>query len=221
MRLHAEINTHIERVGTQKSWRWNLRGQVWVPWGWESMRGGTLAPPFCTTRGDFKSRLTGLIWIFQTSWSNRLTLWVALEFKCWRLGPPLQRKVGHLSSALTQQHTSPTKQDLLQLKTTGQKLHVILQPHFHRSKGTHLSLWYTYFHMHTLKVLIYDLIAYADANLQQLAALLQSTLFSWGTCSHMADKYPRLASSNDGDVIGKTWSPVLWRGWGTWRWWAV
>lgn len=67
MRLHAEINTHIERVGTQKSWRWNLRGQVWVPWGWESMRGGTSASPFCTTRGDFKSRLTDLIWIFQTS----------------------------------------------------------------------------------------------------------------------------------------------------------
>lgn len=94
---------------------------------------------------------------FSNLWSNRLTLWVALEFKCWRLGPPLQRKVGHLSSALTQQHTSPTKQDLLQLKTAGQKLHVILQPHFRRSKGTHLSLWDTYFHMHTLKVLIYDL----------------------------------------------------------------
>lgn len=182
---------------------------------------GHLSVTFLHHEGRFQEQTDWPHMNFSNLWSNRLTLWVALEFKCWRLGPPLQRKVGHLSSALTQQHSSPTKQDLLQLKTTGQKLHVILQPHFHRSISTHLSLWDTYFHMDTLKVLIYDLIAYADAHLQQLTALLQSILFSWGTCSHMADKYPCLASSNDGDVIGKTCSPVLWRGWGTWRWWAV
>lgn len=47
-----------------------------------------------------------------------------------------------------------------------------------------------------------------NTNLQQLAALLQSTLLSHGTVSHVADKDPRVVSSDHGDVVGKA-GPLL------------
>ena len=49
----------------------------------------------------------------------KLTLHVGLVLERRRFGPPLEGEVGHLSGALSQQHTAPTKQHALQL---GQEL---------------------------------------------------------------------------------------------------
>lgn len=44
-------------------------------------------------------------------------------------------------------------------------------------------------------------LTHTDTHLQQLAALLQSTLFRYGTCSHMADKDSRLVSPDYRNII--------------------
>lgn len=72
---------------------------------------------------------------------TRLTLWVALVFKRWRLRPPLQRKVGYLSSTLSQLDAAPTKQNPLELDNMNPKLDVMLQSdillYIHEHKPKH------------------------------------------------------------------------------------
>lgn len=47
-----------------------------------------------------------------------LTLWSALVFEGWWLGPPLKRKVGNFSGALAQHHTPTAEQNPLQLNNS-------------------------------------------------------------------------------------------------------
>lgn len=59
------------------------------------------------------------------------------------------------------------------------------------------------------KSMKYFRLSSTDTHLQQLAALLQTTLFRWGTGSDVAHKDPSEVSSDYGDVISQTGFPRL------------
>lgn len=143
----------------------------------------------------------------------RLTVCVVLVFQCWKLSPPLQREVGHLSSALIQHHTPSAKQDPLQLNRTETNLDVTLQTRISSTVKRARSFDKAFIHS-----LQFGSAHQMDTHLQQLTALSQSTLFSWRARFHVADKDPHSISSHDSDIISQTGSSMFWWGGGTWRW---
>lgn len=156
----------------------------------------------------------GIIFDIQICHSCRLTLRVTLMLECWRLGPPLQRKVGHLSSALTQQHASSTKQNSLQLHRNKRNPHVAGQLPSSWHSQTKLKCAICIWKQKRNPRIPFP---HTGTHLQQLTALLHPTLFSWRASSHRAHKDPSLVSSHYCDIIGQTGSSGLWWGGGTWR----
>lgn len=77
--------------------------------------------------------------------------------------------------------------------------------HMQRMRSHSLSsMKHIFKHMHT--------------HLQQLTALLQSTLFGRRTSSHMADKDPRSVSTHYCNIVSQAWWFLLQWGWWAWRW---
>lgn len=104
VRLHVEIHTHVEGVSAHEGGWGELRAELGVTWRqqsreWVQVHEGVKKK---------KKSLTG----------QELTLWVGPVFEGLGLSPPLQGEVSHFCSALTQQDTAATGQNLLQLDNT-------------------------------------------------------------------------------------------------------
>lgn len=104
VRLHVEIHTHVEGVSAHEGGRGELGAELGVTW-WQQSREWVQVHEEVKKK---KKSLTG----------QELTLWVGPVFEGLGLSPPLQGEVSHFCSALTQQDTAATGQNLLQLDNT-------------------------------------------------------------------------------------------------------